>query len=274
MRATGRTMSQRRVTIGLASFGLAALAGSVLALCGCAALSYVRENKLPYDRLAGPYRHTQLKTSTTLDALSAFDAPDYRLDPNATAEELVNQSDTLVAVSGRSADGFKTWVTLIAFDEHQMTARRKYFFCVDEQATAAPTARGQRLFPPRKGLIFDAELVLAPEIQTTPYATEEARQLAIVHWLMERFAADVQSLLGAPGESVHANELISLSGMMMNQVFEGLRIELDKSPGLARSLTGSKGVAFPHINMNEGRLRLTTTAVGVTTATLRVNLPM
>ena len=154
-----------------------------------------------------------------------------------------------------------------------MTARRKYFFCVDERATTAPTARGQRLFPPRKGLIFDAELVLSPEIQTTPYATEEARQLAIVNWLMERFAHDVRSLVGTSGESTQANELVSLAGMMMNQTFEGLRIELDKSPGLARSLTGSKGVAFPHISMNEGRLRLTT-AAGVTTATLRVNLPM
>jgi len=266
-------MSQRRITIGPASFGLVTLAGSLLALCGCMVLPYVSAEPLAYTRLAGPYRHTQLKTSTTLDALSAFDVPDYRLDPNAAGPQLVNQSAAMVAVSGRSTDGFKTWVTLIAFDEHQMTARRKYFFCVDEQAITAPTARGQRLIPPRKGLIFDAELVLSPEIQTTPYATEEARQLAIVHWLMERFAEDVRSLVGTSGESTQANELISLSGMMMNQVFDGLRIELDKSPGLARSLTGRKGVAFPHINMNEGRLRLTT-ASGVTTATLRVNLPM
>ncbi len=273
MRATGRTMSQRRVTIGLASFGLVTLAGSLLAFCGCSVLLYVSADPLPYTRLAGPYRHTQLKTSTTLDALGAFDVPDYRLDPNAAGPQLVSQSGTTIAVSGRSADGLKTWVTLIAFDEHQMTARRKYFFCVDERATTAPTARGQRLIPPRKGLIFDAELVLSPEIQTTPYATEEARQLAIVHWLMERFAEDVGSLVGTPGESTQANELISLSAMMMNQTFEGLRIELDKSPGLARSLTGPKGVAFGHISMNEGRLRLTT-AAGVTTATLRVNLPM
>ncbi len=151
-----------------------------------------------------------------------------------------------------------------------MTARRKYFFCIDERATTAPTPEGEHLILPRRGLIFDAELVLAPEIQTTPYATEEARQLTIVRWLIDRFAADVRSLTDEPAQ---ANELISVAAMMMNQTFEGLRIELDKSPGLARHLSDPKGIAFPHISMNEGRLRITTTA-GVTTATLRVNLPM
>ena len=273
MRATGRMMTQRRATSGLTSFGLAALASSFFALCGCAALSYVRSDPLPYNRLAGPYRAIQLKTSTTLDALGAFDAPDHRLDPNATGRQLVSQSHRTIAVCGQSTDTLRTWVTLVAFDEHRMTARRKYFFCIDERATTAPTERGQRLVPPRKGLIFDAELVLAPAIQTTPYATEEARQLATVRWLIDRFAADVQSLIGEPGEPAQTNELISLAAMMMNQTFEGLRIELDKSPGLARHLSDPKGIAFPHINMNEGRLQLTT-AAGITTAALRVNLPM
>ncbi len=154
-----------------------------------------------------------------------------------------------------------------------MTARRKYFFCVDERATTAPTARGQHLIPPRKGLVFDAELVLAPEIQTTPYATEEARRLAIVGWLMDRFAADVQNLTGEPGQSAQANELVSLAAMMMNQTFRGLRLELNQSPGLARQLSDPKGVAFPHLNMKQGRIHLTT-ANGLTTVTLRVNLPM
>ncbi len=272
MRAKRRT-TQCPATSRLASFCLLALAGSLLSLCGCAALWYVRGDKLPYNRLAGPYRRTQLKVTTSLDALAAFDAPEFRLDPNAIAMQLVSQSDTTIGVGGQSTDGYKTWLTLITFDEHQMTARRKYFFCVDERATTAPTARGQHLIPPRKGLVFDAELVLAPEIQTTPYATEEARRLAIVGWLMDRFAADVQNLTGEPGQSAQANELVSLAAMMMNQTFRGLRLELNQSPGLARQLSDPKGVAFGHLNMKQGRIHLTT-ANGLTTVTLRVNLPM
>ncbi|MDI6448670.1 hypothetical protein [Anaerobaca lacustris] len=273
MRATRRTMTQEPAASGLASFGLVALAGSFFALCGCAAQWYVRSDPLAYSRLVGPYRHIQLKASSTLDALGAFDAPDHRLDPEATGRQLVSQSDTTIAVCGQSANARRTWVTLVAFDEHRMTARRKYFFCIDEWATAAPTERGQKLVPPRKGLVFDAELVLAPEIQTTPYATEEARQLATVRWLIEQFAADARRLSGPPGQSAQANELVSLAAMMMNQTFEGLMIELAKSHGLARRFSDPKGVAFPHISMNEGRLQLTT-AAGITTAKLRVNLPM
>jgi hypothetical protein len=269
MRATRRT-THGDAAGRLAWFGLAALAGSFFVLCGCAAQWYVRSDPLAYNRLVGPYRHIQLKAATTLDVLGAFDLADYRLDPDALAKHLVSQSDRTIAVAAQSDDARRTWVTLVAFDEHRMTARRKYFFCIDERATAAPTERGQKLVPPRNGLVFDAELVLAPEIQTTPYATAEARQLATVRWLIERFAADVQDLTDQPHRD---NELIALAAMMMNQTFEGLRIELDKSPGLARHLDDPKGVAFGHISMNEGRLQLTT-AAGITTAKLRVNLPM
>ena len=272
MRATRRT-THGDAAGRLAWFGLAALAGSFFVLCGCAAQWYVRSDPLAYNRLVGPYRHIQLKAATTLDVLGAFDLADYRLDPDALAKHLVSQSDRTIAVAAQSDDARRTWVTLVAFDEHRMTARRKYFFCIDERATAAPTERGQKLVPPRNGLVFDAELVLAPEIQTTPYATAEARQLATVRWLIEQFAADARRLSGPPGQSAQANELVSLAAMMMNQTFEGLMIELAKSHGLARRFSDPKGVAFPHISMNEGRLSLTT-AAGITTATLRVNLPM
>lgn len=270
MRSTRRTMTQEPAASRLASFGLVALAGSFFVLCGCAAQWYVRSDPLAYNTLVGPYRHIQLKTATTLDVLGAFDIPDHRLDAEATGKQLVSQSDTTMAVAGQSTDRRRTWVTLVAFDEHRMTARRKYFFCIDERATAAPTEHGRLLIPPRKGLVFDAELVLAPEIQTTPFATAEARQLATVRWLVERFDADVQDLIDEAG---HANELVSLAAMMMNQTFEGLTTELDKSPVLARDFDDPEGVAFGHISMNEGRLQLTTTA-GITTAKLRVNLPM
>ena len=111
-----------------------------------------------------------------------------------------------------------------------------------------------------------------PELLTTPYTTDEARLIAIVRWLADRFATDVQDLTANPTQAMQANELVSTSGLMMNQVFRGVLGELARSPGLARSLGSEEGVAFPHISLDQGRIHLTVTN-DVVTAKIRVNLP-
>ncbi|MBN2132634.1 MAG: hypothetical protein JW741_24245 [Sedimentisphaerales bacterium] len=242
-------------------------------LCGCAALSYLPPEKLPYARLTDPYNRTQLKTSTTLDVLNLAQAPSYQLDPGAVGKLLLSQSDTAAALTGQSKNGLKTWANIIVFDEYQLTARRKYFFCSDERAIISPTEPKHYLIPPRKGLLFDAELVLDPQFRTTPYATEETRQLAIIRWLAEQINADVRALTGSAEKPAHANELVSLAGMMMNQVFRGLLIELDKSLGLTRSLAEPRGVAFPHVSLDTGHIQLLVQD-DVAAVKIRVNLPM
>ena len=255
----------------VASFGLLALA-LLVGVCGCATRRYLSPNRLPYIRLAAPYNQTRLKASTTLDVLGIADGPDYQLERKDVGQQLLNQSDLAIALSGQSKDTFKTWVNLIVFDEHRMTARRKYFFCSDERATVAPDEPSRLLIPPRRGLVFDAECVLPPDILTTPYATEEARLIAIVRWLADQFSADVHDLTGETTKSVQANELIATSGMMMNQVFRGVLGELVRSPGLARSLGSDEGVEFPHISLNKGHIQLAVTN-DVVTVKIRVNLP-
>jgi len=256
----------------VAWFGLLALAllGSTP---GCATRRYLSPNRLPYAKLAAPYYHTQIKASTTLDVLGIADAPDAQLESEDVGRQLLNQSDVAIALSGRSDDTFKTWVNLIVFDEHRMTARRKYFFCSDERATVVPDDPGRLLIPPRRGVVFDGECVLPPEIQTTPYATEEARLIAVVRWLADQFTTDVQDLTGDATRSVQANELISTSGLMMSQVFRGVLGELARSPGLTRRLASDEGVEFPHISLDKGRIHLAVTN-DVVTVRIRVNLPM
>ena len=62
--------------------------------------------------------------SSTLDVLAMTESPDYQFTAHdALGKQLLTQSDTIVALSGQSADGLKTWVNLIAFDERHMTAR-------------------------------------------------------------------------------------------------------------------------------------------------------
>lgn len=242
-------------------------------LCGCAARGYLSSDRLPYDKLAFPYANTQLKTSATLDVLNLARAPEYQFEQGAADELLLTQSDTAVAFSGRSPDGRKFWLTMVVFDEYRLTATRKYFFLVDERAETAPAAKTQLFVPPRKGLVFDSEFVVDPEILTTPYATEEAQKIATVRWLAERFQKDMTALVGRSDAPARGSALLSTAGMMMRQTFTGLLVDLDKSPGLAQKLADAGGVEFPHISMDKGRVRLLIQN-DLAATTLRVHFPL
>ena len=242
-------------------------------MCGCALKRYWPSNPLPYETLKAPYRLTHLKTSTTLDVLGIVDTPEYSIDRKTAGSRLLNQSNTAIALSGRSKDTFKTWVNLIVFDASRLTVRRKYFFCSDERATSEPDRPTRVLIPPRSGIVFDTQCLLPADIQTTPYATEEARLIAIVRWLSEQYGTDAEDLTSDPTQPVQANELVSLSAMMMNQVFQGVLGELVGTPGLTRSLANDEGVEFPHLSLGTGHIQLTVTD-DVVTVKIRVNLPM
>jgi hypothetical protein len=162
---------------------------------------------------------------------------------------------------------------MIAFDEYRMTASRMYFFCIDERAEVDPDKPSHHFLTRREGIVFDCRFVIDPEILTTPYATEEAQKIALLVWLSERFQQDLDSLIGNPLDPAQGSEIILVSGMMVKQVFTGLLVELDKSPGLARNLSGDRGIAFPHISLNEGRIRMRTEN-NIADISIRVNFPM
>jgi hypothetical protein len=253
-----------------AAFSLLALAG-LCSLCGCAAPD-TAGGDYPYERLAAPYRQVQLKTGTTLDVLGLLDSPKVRMEQDRVAVQLLTQSDTSAALSGKSKDGKKIWVNLVAFDEYRMTARRKYFFLMDEQP--APPVGTQ---PPTGSvpgvLAFDAQFVLDPEIGTALYATDEARKAAIVRALAQRFKGDVDKLAGPPTAARQTDAIVATAGMMMNQVFQGVLAEFDQSSALAKNLNNEEGVAFGHRSLGEGRMRLLVTS-GIGTVAVRIHQPM
>jgi hypothetical protein len=259
----GREANTVRGTLCLAALLFAS------ALSGCSNVG----NGLSYARLALPYSHTQLRSSTTLDVLNVARDPAYQFQPRQAEPVLLTQSDTAVAYSGRSADGRKTWLNLIAFDEFRMTAGRKYFFCLDERITTDPVLLRQSLFPWRKGLLLDGELLVDPEVLTTPYATDEAQKIAVLKWLAERFQNDVTALVGSPRSPVQGNEQITISAMAVNQLFQAILTELAQSPGLAKDLATGQGVSFPHPSLNEGRVRLLVEN-DTASVTVRINLPL
>jgi len=267
MRAKGlQGIGFRTMSLGL--LALALLGG----VSGCANVPLL-SSKLTHERMSLPYERTQIKASSSLDVLAVADSPDYRLDPNDVGMQLLSQSNTMAALSGRSKNGRKTWVNLVVFDERRVVARRKSFFCSDEKATTNPAAPSRRLFPARKGILFDAQFVLDSDILTAPFATAEARQIAILRWLAEQYSRDVRHLTGRADSPVAADELVSTAGMMMNQVFQGVLVALSKSPGLARNLRDANGIEFPHISLDTGRIQMILTGDVVTVKT-RVNLPM
>lgn len=245
-------------------FMAALLSASVL--CGCG-------TELPHAKLAIPYAATQLGRSTSLEVLNVARDPAYQFDPDQVEQVLLTQSDTVIGYSGRSDNTRKTWLNMIAFDEYRMTARRKYFFCIDERVEQAPDGSKRLRVPPRRGILFDAQFIIDPEVLTTPYATEESLRAAILQWLAGQFARDVTALVGDPKDPAQGSEAILLSGAMVNQVFQGVLVQLDKSPGLARNLSDERGIPFPHMSLDEGRIRLQTQN-DLAVVKVRVNLPM
>ena len=266
-RTTGRKATPLRAARCMAALLFAS------ALSGCGLHDYLPPQKLPYAKIAIPYHAAELGKSTTLDVLNLARDPAYQFDPAHVEQALLTQSDTVVAYSGRSTDARKTWLNMIVFDEFRMTARRKYFFCIDEKAENAPDGSRQWLIPARRGIVFDSEFAVDPEILTTPYATAEAQKIAIVRWLADRFARDLAALVGDLRDPTRGGETLTTSGMMVRQMFTGLLVELDKSPGLAARIETPEGIPFPHISLGEGRIQMLP-GTGAARMTIRVNLPM
>ena len=261
-------MARNGASLKFLSLCLLALAGS-FCLAGCSGSA----DEFAYAKLSGPYYQTRLGASSSLDVLALAESPNYQFDAEQIGKQLLSQADTMVALSGQSADGFRTWVNLVVFDDRRMTAAHKYFFCSDERATNTTTEPLESLVGRGKGLYFDAQLLLDTDIRTTPYTTEEARQIAILRWLAEKFNADVLALTNRADEPTNTNELVATAGLMMNQTFQGILLALNKSPGLARHLTDLQGVAFPHISLDEGRVQMLATNDAVALK-IRVNLPL
>jgi len=70
------------------------------------------------------YRQTVLQQSTSADVLMLFGRPDYAL---------LSQSKSIIALAGEKKKGYKTWFDMVAFDENELIARRKYVFISDER---------------------------------------------------------------------------------------------------------------------------------------------
>jgi hypothetical protein len=244
-----------------------------VALCGCSTIRYIPPEKLSYEELSAPYASVQLKISNTLDVLGKIRSPESVWHQRFVERQLLSQSDTVVASSGKSKDGYKIWLNMFAFDEHTMTATRKCFFCVDEKAVVTPTKPKRYLIPPRHGLIIDCQVVLESEMLAKPYSTEEARRVEVLKSVAQALCKDMDELAGDVDKDDQTEDMLAISAMMINQVFEAVLFELDRSPGAAASLSDEQGISFSHITFDKSRIRMIVNN-DIVTVKIRIGYPM
>jgi len=174
------------------------------------------------------YYETELNVSNSADVLSTIHLPEY---------ELLSQSKNVVASFGeKRKKGYKKWFKMVAFNEDDLKAKRKYLFIEDE--------RPKFLFlEPWEGLKFDCEVILKSEVLEEPYADENARLIAILQHVLDTFRLDIK-------EVAADNKALDICGMMVNQALETILVKLDSTPALATRINEDKGMTFNHINLD------------------------
>ena len=160
---------------------LAAIALAILAVCATFTLTACREaayfvpEKQPYDAdLPDTYRQITLDSSSSADALAAMAI--YKPEV-----ELISQTPSVIASIGQKKKGREIWFNLVAFDEDKLTATRKYFFVIDEKPKDLFNWLKQK-----NSFIFETRMLLDEKTLSEPYASQNARRIAIIEKIREQ----------------------------------------------------------------------------------------
>ncbi len=185
------------------------------------------------DVISAAYEATRLKESSAADVLVRLYLPAY---------EQLSQSKSVIASTGQKKKGYKRWLKMVAFDENELAARRKYLLIVDEKP--------KFLFvEPWANLRFNCEMVLGPDVLDEPYSNENARRIAVAKQVLENVRRDMDEV----GQD---NKAAEVCGMLINQALETVVVQLDSSPVLAGKLSEPEGLAFEHISFDKGKIRM------------------
>ena len=185
------------------------------------------------EQIYAVYNQTVLKKSTSADVIAAFGKHE---------NELLSQSKSIIALAGQQKKGYKTWFNMVAFDENELIANRKYVFISDE--------RPKQLFvEPWEGVYFDCHTVLPADVLNEPYANENARRIAILKQVIKDVRKDTVEI-GAD------NKVVETSGMVIAQGLATVIVRIDESPALAARLSEQSGLEFEHASYNKGVLRM------------------
>lgn len=206
----------------------------VFSFCFLVSCSFLELDSPPYYReLWEIYNQTNLKESTSADVLTTIHSSKY---------DLLSQSKSVVASLGQKKMTHHTWFNMVAFDENELTANRKYLLIINE--------RPKVLFSePWEGVTYDSEMVLETEVLDKPYADENARRIAILKQVLEDVRKDIAEV--APD-----NKMLDICGMLINQALQTVLVKLDSSPVLASKLSEPAGLDFGHPNLDRGKIQM------------------
>lgn len=242
MRATKLKVKSKKLILRRLAFCLFAL-GFFSAFCGCTIVSpeaRMRQKVLLYDKdLSATYDQIKVHKSLTLDVLPKIES---------SKDELLSQSESVVASLGQSKNGYKTWFTMVAFHEYELSVIRKYFFVVDE--------RVRNRFRFRQGLRFDCVMALEKEMLNRSYGAESAGQVVILKYVLDNLRRDINELGGNIDMPSQDNKMLDISAMLIKQILETITFKLGKSGVLAARLSDPRGVEFDHINFGKGRIQM------------------
>ena len=218
------------------------LLGAAMLLCscaavfihGCAVVDFAKPEKEPSnEQIIQGYLEIKPGKSNSADVLRTIHIPEH---------ELLSQSKSVVASSAQSKEGYKMWFNMAAFDENSSVVQRKYLFIEDEKPKS--------LFVEPWGYAkFDCKIILSKEVLEKPYSNENARRIAILTEVLEKFRADIDQVSAD-------NKVFETTSMIVNQAIEAALTKLDSSPAEAARFDKNPGIEFSIFSYDKGRIRM------------------
>jgi hypothetical protein len=157
--------------------------------------------------------------------------------------ELLSQSDSVVAAWGVEGKKDRThWFNMVAFDEDQMNAVRKYGFIVEDHS------QGWNRHP-RPALRLDAAYVMDADILDAAYASNNEKMIEILKAAKRKFEDDAREL-------TFDSQSYRNSTIMVQQAFGSVLYKLGHSPAYGVKLPLYEGMAFDHPTLGESRIRM------------------
>jgi hypothetical protein len=218
---------------------------------GCSTVSpWTKARQLSQQaRLSAPYDRIAVKQSIIQNAVPMIQRLNDDAQADLAASETISHSENVVVSVGQSKDGFETWFNMVTFSENELNVVRKYFFVVDDTTKSIQ-------FEPNQGLRFDCEAELDKEVFADPDTSDNARKIEILRNVLSYFRRDMNELRDDPDMPDQENKTIDICRMLVNQVFDVILRELDRSPVLASRLSQAGGVEFDHITFDKGKIQL------------------
>jgi len=200
-------------------------------------------------RLSAPYDQIMVKQSIIQNAVPKIQRLNDEAHTDLASTEIISHSENVVVALGQSEDGFQTWFNMVTFSENELNVVRKYFFVVDDKTKSIQ-------FEPSQGLRFDCEVELDKEVFADPDVSDNARRIAILQNALNYLGKDVTELRDDPDMPDQGNRMIEVCWYLINQTFDMILRQLERSPILASRLNLPGGVEFDHINFDKGKIQL------------------